>query len=383
MIPVRSLKFPVFLSLLTLLSSPLAVFAQQSGTPQGGAPAGGTAQRVVPVLLGAAKREAVPVQFETIGTVQPVASVTLRPRVEGQILEILFADGALVKAGDVLVRLDSRGIDAQVRQAEATVQRTTAQLEQAQRDVSRNEALAANEFASKVNLENAKTQVAAITAQLTSDRAALDNLRVTQSYYTISAPISGRAGVAGLKPGNIAKTGDGSVPFTIINQISPIYVAFSTPQRFLPDLKAALGNVSSSVEATIQGVGEKVKGKIAVIDNAVDTTSGTVMVRAIFDNEKEALWPGALCNVRVTLKVIDNAVTVPREAVQTGPRGSYVYIVDKDVAKFKPVKTGRTVNNRTEITDGLSGDEQVVTDGQIQLTDGVKIEPKGSSTGAP
>ena len=371
------------LMLLGVLLTPVLAFAQQSGASQGGAQQGGAAQRVVPVLLGAAKREAVPVQFETIGSVQPVASVTLRPRVEGQILEIGFADGALVKAGDVLVRLDARGIDAQVRQAEATVQRTTAQLDQAQRDVTRNEALAANEFASKVNLENAKTQVAALTAQLTSDRAALDNLRVTQSYYTISSPITGRAGVAGLKAGNIAKTGDGSVPFTIINQISPIYVAFSTPQRFLPDLKAALGNAGSSVEATIQGFGQKVKGKIAVIDNSVDTTSGTVMVRAIFDNDKEALWPGALCNVLVTLKVIDNAVTVPREAVQTGPRGSFVYIVDKDVAKFKPVKTGRTVNNRTEITDGLSGDEQVVTDGQIQLTDGVKIEPKGSSAGAP
>ena len=319
-------KFSALLTLLAALLSPAAVFAQQSGAPQGGAQQGGASQRIVPVLLGTAKREAVPVQFETIGTVQPVASVTLRPRVEGQILEISFADGALVKAGDVLVRLDSRGIDAQVRQAEAAVQRTTAQLEQAQRDVSRNEALAANEFASKVNLENAKTQVAAFNAQLASDRAALDNLRVTQSYYTISAPISGRAGVAGLKPGNIAKTGDGSVPFTVINQISPIYVAFSTPQRFLPDLKVALGNAGSSVDATIQGVGEKVKGKIAVIDNAVDTTSGTVMVRAIFDNEKEALWPGALCNVRVTLKVIDNAVTVPREAVQTGPRGTYVSV---------------------------------------------------------
>ena len=376
-------KITVFVTFLAAFSSPAVVFAQQSGAPQGAAQQGGASQRIVPVLLGSTKREAGPVQFETIGTVQPVASVTLRPRVEGQILEISFADGALVKAGDVLVRLDSRGIDAQVRQAEATVQRTTAQLEQAQRDVSRNEALAANEFASKVNLENAKTQVAAFNAQLASDRAALDNLRVTQSYYTIAAPISGRAGVAGLKPGNIAKTGDGSVPFTIINQISPIYVAFSTPQRFLPDLKAALGNAGSNVEATIQGVGEKVKGKIAVIDNAVDTTSGTVMVRAIFDNEKEALWPGALCNVRVTLKVIDNSVTVPREAVQTGPRGTFVYVVDKDVAKLKPVKTGRTVNNRTEITEGLSGDEQVVTDGQIQLTDGVKIEPKGSSTGAP
>lgn len=370
-----SLPLMLFVAVISGLVSIAEGRAQQAGPP--------TMQRVVPVLLGEAKRGPVPVRFDTIGTVQPVASVVLRPRVESQILEIGFADGAMVKAGDVLVRLDSRGIDAQIRQAEATVQRTTAQWEQAQRDVSRNEALAANEFASKVNLENAKTQVATLNAQLASDRAALDNLRVTQSFYTITAPISGRAGVAGLKPGNIAKTGDGSVPFTVINQISPIYVTFSMPQRFLADLRLALNNPEAVVDASVQGVGTIVKGRIAVVDNAVDTASGTVSVRALFENDKETLWPGALCSVRVTLRVIDNAVTVPREAVMTGPRGSYVYIVDKDVAKFKLVKTGRIVDDRTEIVDGLAGDEKIVIDGQIQLTDGVKVEPKGQPAGAP
>ena len=339
-------------------------------------------ERVVPVLLGEVKKGPLPIRLDTIGTVQPVASVTLRPRVESQITEMAFADGAVVKAGDVLVRLDQRGIEAQIRQAEATVARTTAQLEQAQRDVTRNEALAANEFASKVNLENSKTQVATFSAQLLADKAALDLLRVQQSYYTITAPISGRVGVAGIRVGNIAKTGDGSVPFVIINQISPIYVAFSVPQRFLPDIKAAVTDPTAKVEATFQGSDAVAVGKIAVIDNAVDVTSGTVTVRALFENAGEMLWPGSLCNVRVTLKVTDNVLTAPREAVQTGPKGSLVFVVADGVAKMKPVKPGRTIDGRTEIIEGLMGGEKVVTDGQIQLNDGVKVEPKGNSAGA-
>lgn len=339
-------------------------------------------ERVVPVLLGEVKSGPLPVRIETIGTVQPVSSVTLRPRVESQIIEVTFADGATVKAGDVLVRLDQRGIEAQIRQAEATVARTTAQLEQAQRDVARNEALAANEFASKVNLENSKTQVATFSAQLMADKAALDILRVQLSYYTISAPISGRVGVAGIRVGNIAKTGDGSVPFVIINQISPIYVAFSVPQRFLPDIKSSLSDPSAKVEATFQGSSAVANGKISVVDNAVDTTSGTVTVRALFENTGELLWPGSLCNVRVTLKIPENVVTAPREAVQTGPKGSLVFVVADGVAKVRPVKVGRTVDGRTEIVDGLKGGEKVVTDGQIQLVDGVKVEPKGASVGA-
>jgi len=257
-----------------------------------------------------------------------------------------------------------------------------AQLEQAQRDVVRNEALAANEFASKVNLENSKTQVATFSAQLAADRAALDSLKVQLSYYTISAPISGRVGVAGIRVGNIAKTGDGSVPFAIINQISPIYVAFSVPQRFLPDIKTALNDPLAKVEATFQGSNSVSIGKIAVVDNAIDTSSGTVTVRAIFDNANESLWPGSLCNVRVTLKVPDNVVSAPKEAVQSGPKGSLVFVVTDGRAKVAPVKVGRTVDGQTEIIEGLSGNEKLVTDGQIQLVDGVKVEPKGASTGA-
>ena len=342
----------------------------------------GQPERVVPVLLGEAKLGSLPVRIDTIGTVQPVSSVTLRPRVEGQIIDVAFADGAVVHAGDVLVRLDQRSIEAQIRQAEATVARTSAQLEQAQRDVVRNEALAANEFASKVNLENSKTQVATFSAQLAADRAALDSLKVQLSYYTITAPISGRVGVAGIRVGNIAKTGDGSVPFAIINQISPIYVAFSVPQRFLPDIKTALNDPSAKVEATFQGSGTVSIGKIAVVDNAVDTSSGTVTVRALFENASEILWPGSLCNVRITLQVPDNVVSAPREAVQSGPKGSLVFVVSDGRAKVTPVKVGRTVDGQTEIIEGLSGGEKLVTDGQIQLVDGVKVEPKGASTGA-
>lgn len=338
--------------------------------------------RTVPVLVGEVKRMAVPVRFETIGTVQPIASVILRPRVEGQITAVKFDDGATVAAGDLLFELDARGIDAQVRQSEASILKTKAQLEQAERDVKRNEALAANEFASKVNLENARTQVAAFTAQLLADQAALDNLKVQQGFYKITSPISGRIGVAGVKVGNIAKTGDGSTPLAIVNQITPIYVSFSVPQRFLPDLREALEKKSGEAIATPQGGATSVTGRLAVIDNAVDTASGTVTVRATFDNADGVFWPGALCNVRLTLRVNENRITVPAEAVRAGQRGSFVYIVDQGVARLKPVKTGRTVEGRTEILEGLQGSETVVTDGQLQLIEGAKVELKGQPQGA-
>lgn len=338
--------------------------------------------RTVPVLTGEAKILPIPVRYETIGNVQPIASVILRPRVEGQITSVGFDDGANVKAGDLLFELDSRGIDAQVRQAEATIAKTEAQLEQAQRDVKRNEALAANEFASKVNLENARTSVAAYQAQLLSDHAVLDNLKVQQSFYKISSPISGRIGVAGVKVGNIAKTGDGSTPLAVVNQISPIYVAFSVPQRLLADLRDAVEKKSGEVIATPQGLNAQATGRLAVIDNTVDAGSGTVVVRAAFDNADGLLWPGALCNVRLTLRMIDNAVTVPAEAVRAGQKGSFVYIVDQGVAKLKPVKPGRSVDGRTEIREGLAGGETVVTDGQLLLVDGAKVELKGQPQGA-
>lgn len=361
------------------LSSALAVLAVFSANPvasQSGQ------SRTVPVLVGEAKRMALPVRFETIGTVQPIASVILRPRVEGEIVAVNFEDGADVAAGDLLFELDARSIDAQLRQAEAAIAKTKVQIEQAERDVKRNEALAANEFASKVNLENARTQVAALNAQLMADQAMRDDLKIQHGFHKIHAPISGRVGVTGVKVGNIAKSGDGSTPLAVINQISPIHVVFNMPQRYLPDLRAALARQSGEVVATLQGDRQPITGRLAFIDNAVDSMSGTVMVRALFENSASVLWPGALCNVRLTLSVINDAVTVPAEAVRPSQKGSFVYSIEQGVARLKLVKSGLTVDGRTQIVEGLAGNETVVIDGHVQLVDGAKVELKGQPQGA-
>lgn len=362
---------------------PAAAGGQQAGAPRGpgGGPGGGpgAAQRVVPVALGKAERRPMPVRFDTIGTVQTVASVTLRSRVESQILKVNFEDGAPVKQGDVLFELDARGIEAQIKQAEANLSRSRAQLEQAERDVRRNEQLAAQEVGSKVTLDNARTSVQTVSAQIRADEAVLENLRITLGYYTIRAPISGRIGVAGIKAGNIAKTGDGSVPLATINQISPIYVSFNVPQRLLPELREAMAKGTSKVQATPQGLTDAIDGRVAVIDNNVDPTSGTIALKGIFENADEMLWPGALCDVRLVIRVEQDAVTVPREAVQQSQNGMIVFVVENGQARVRPVTVDRTLRGFSVIKAGLNGDETVVVDGQLLLNDGVRVEgrPQG------
>jgi multidrug efflux system membrane fusion protein len=370
----------MFAGVLAASAPMFGTASAQQAPAQGGRPGGpgqGAAPRSVPVLVAKAERKSMPVRFDTIGTVQTIASVTLRSRVESQIIEVAFRDGAIVKKEDVLVRLDSRGIEAQIRQAEANILRSQAQLEQAQRDVRRFEQLLANEAGSRVNYDNSRTQVQSISAQIKAEEAALENLRVSLSYYTIKAPITGRVGVGGLKEGNIAKTGDGSPPLATINQTAPIHVAFSVPQRFLPELRAATTDLSSKVDVTPQGLSKAVSGRISVLDNAVDAASGTITVRAEFDNADETLWPGQLCNVRVVFRMEANVVAVPREAVQSGQKGSFVFVVEQGVAKVRTVTVARSVDGLSVIAEGLSGDETVVTDGQLLLTDGTRIEPRG------
>jgi multidrug efflux system membrane fusion protein len=362
-------------------TSPPGAAGQQAGAPRGpGGPGGpGAAQRVVPVALGKAERRPMPVRFDTIGTVQTVASVTLRSRVESQILKVNFEDGAPVKQGDILFELDARGIEAQIKQAEANLSRSRAQLEQAERDVRRNEQLAAQEVGSKVTLDNARTSVQTVSAQIRADEAVLENLRITLGYYTIRAPISGRIGVAGIKAGNIAKTGDGSVPLATINQISPIYVSFNVPQRLLPELREALAKGTSKVQATPQGLTDAIDGRVAVIDNNVDPTSGTIALKGVFENADEMLWPGALCDVRLVIRVEQDAITVPREAVQQSQNGMIVFIVENGQARVRPVTVDRTLRGLSVIKTGLNGDETVVVDGQLLLNDGVRVEgrPQG------
>ncbi|RDJ27673.1 efflux RND transporter periplasmic adaptor subunit [Bosea caraganae] len=326
----------------------------------------------VTIVTAKVERKPMPVRLDAIGTVQAISTVTVRSRVDTQITEVGFKDGGYVKKGDVLFRLDSRLVESLLRQAEANVARDKASLSSAESELRRAEELAKREFATDQRLDTARTQVATLKASIRGGEAFVDSLKVQLTYYTITAPVSGRIGVAGLKEGNIAKTGDNSTTLVTINQIDPIYVSFSLPQRHLPDIRAAMTSGTAVVLATQHGAPKGVEGKIAVIDNMVDATTGTIQMRAIFDNPEETLWPGALCQVRVTLRVDPEALTVPREAVQNGQNGTFVFVIEDGTARARPVTVDRTIDDRVVLSSGLKGDETVVIDGQLLLTDGAR-----------
>ena len=313
-----------------------------------------------------------------VGSVQPIATVALKSRVDAQIQEILVDDGAVVAKDQVLARLDSRQIEAQIKQAQASLARNQAAMEQARRDVGRFEELTARNVGTKVNLDNARTQVASIAAAVMGDEAQIENLKVQLTYYTIRAPMAGRLGAINVKVGNIIRSGDNNATGTLATlvQTKPIYVTFSVPQRLLPDLRAAVGDRQSVVEAMPQGAKAAARGRIAFIDNAIDAATGTVSVRAEFENLDEALWSGQLCNLRITLRTDPDVVSIPRDATQAGQSGNFVYVVENGVARVRPVVIARTQDGRDIVADGLKGGESVVVEGALALVNGARVEPR-------
>lgn len=351
-----------------------AVGAVPTTPPGGAAPAGGPQQRPpVTVRVAKAEKKDMPVRFEAIGTVQTLASVVVRTRVDSQIMAVEFQDGARVNKGDHLFRLDARQIDAQIKQAEGTVQRSRATLELNQLDLRRKETLSKVQASSQALLDTARANVSTAEAQLKADQAALDNLKVQRSYYDIVAPITGRIGVAGLKEGNIVRQGEAAQVLATINQISPIYVAFPVPQRLLPELRDAAANDKAEVLATPQGFTRSTKGKIAVLENTVDAATGTILVRAEFENADEILWPGSLSNVRVTLRIEPGVVVIPRIAIMNSQQGQFVFAVEDGTARSKTVVVDRVVDDFAVIKSGLRGDETIVTDGQTLLANGSRV----------
>jgi len=355
-----------------------------AAAPAAGGSRPGQANRPpVTIVTAKAERRPMPVRIDAIGTVQAISTVNIRSRVDSQIMAVEFRDGATVNKGDVLFRLDSRQLEAQSRQAEANVARDKASLIAAESDLRRAEELSRREIATDQRLDNARTAVSTLRAAIRGGEAAVDSLRVQLSYYTITAPVSGRVGVAALKEGNIAKSGDSSATLATINQIDPIYVSFAVAQRYLPEIREAMQAKTAAVQATQQGAGKSVEGTIAVVDNSVDATTGTIQIRASFDNPDEALWPGALCQVRLTLRTEPDAVTVAREAVQTGQNGSYVFVIENGTARARPIVVSRNIEDRVVIASGLTGDETVVVDGQLLLTDGARTIERGRGGQSP
>lgn len=334
----------------------------------------------ISVLAGKAQRKDVPFRVESLGTVQPLVTVSIRSRVDSQVLKVHFEDGAKVSEGDLLFTLDSRAIDAQIQQAEATLNRDKAQLEKAERDRDRIAGLAAKGTLSQVQEADSKTNVEVLKATVAQDEANLLNLRVLRTYYDVKAPVSGRIGVANVRQGAIVRSADSGTPFATINQIAPIYVAFGIPERFIPELRVA--GEKAAVEVSFQNELSLSGGRVAFIENTVDPQTGTILVRGIFENGDEKLWPGTLASVRVTLRTDSNLVTVPAEAVQSGQKGNFVFVIENNVARVRAVKVLRTADGEAVMSEGLNGDETVVTDGQLSLRDGSRVDIKTRQTGS-
>ena len=357
----------------------LAAFVTRSSW-MGASAQGPQRARVIAVELAKAERKPVPVDVDSIGTVTPISSVALKSRVETTIVSVHFEDGAKVLEGDLLFTLDARQIDAQIEQAEGMLAKDQAQLEGAQRDHRRYSDLIGKGATTQVNLDNAKTQADILIGTIKADQSALDNLKVQKSFTIIRAPFSGRISAANVKIGNFVRPAD-TAPLAVINQMAPVYVTFAIPQRVLVDLRDAMATGDSRVIATIPGHERSEGGKVAMVENSVDSTTGMITVRGIMNNANETLWPGILVNTKLIIRT-EEAVTVPSAAVQRSQNGNFVFIMRDGKAHVEPVSVSRTSQGMSVIASGLSGGEDVIVDGQLLLSEGTPVAPRAPKAGA-
>jgi len=344
------------------------------------APSQKNAPRVVPVEVAKAEKKRVPVRIELLGTVTPMASVAVKTRIDSEITEVHFRDGATVKQGELLFTMDNRAIEAQIRQAEGQLARDKAQLEGAMRDQRRYSDLVEKGATPVTNLDNAKTQVGIYTAAIKADEGMIENLKVQLTFTTIRAQITGRISMAAVKVGNFARQAD-LTPLATIVQSAPVYVTFALPQRSLPDLRQALTNETAMIEAVAPGDPRRAQGHVTMIENTVDSVTGTVPVRATMSNNDEMLWPGTLVSVQLSFRE-EESVVVPPTAVQVSQTGSFVFVVTNGVANVRPVKVARVIDGQAVIESGLEGGEVVVTVGHLQITEGSRVSARQPKAGS-
>jgi RND family efflux transporter MFP subunit len=336
-----------------------------------GAAARSQAQRTVPVETATAERKTMPVRLTALGNVTPIASVAIKTQVDTTITGVHFRDGASVEKGDLLFTLDCRQIEADMKRVQAVIDGAQASLEQAQRDVERYTDLAARNATPIVTLNNSQTAVNISRATAESNRAQLENLKVQLSFCSIRAPISGRISMANVKIGNFVRQAD-TAPMATINQMVPVYVTFTVPQKNLPDIRKAIAAETATVEAIVPGDQKRASGQVTMIENTVDPATGMATVRATMPNKDEVLWPGTLVTTDMTLRNEDGVV-VPSNAVQVSQTGTFVFVVKDGVAQVQQVQVERQIGIESVIASGLKGGETVVTEGQLLLSSGTRV----------
>jgi multidrug efflux system membrane fusion protein len=339
----------------------------------------------VPVVVTTVTPKSMAIIVEAVGTVQAIASIQLKSRIDSQIMKIHAEEGGLVKEGDLLFELDARTLKAQLGQIEAQIRKDQAQLEQAKRDTLRAGELVNKGAGTVVQRDSNFTTEKAAAAQLEADEAMRQNILAQISYTEIRAPVSGRIGSIPNKVGTIVRVSDNTATavLAVLNQVDPIFVSFAIPQVYLPDLRAAMAKGEVKVNALIDET-HKQSGAMAFIENTVDPNTGTVTGKAKIANASEGLWPGQFVKAEIVLGVEDGTIAIPGAAVQLGPQGAYVFVIkDGKAAELRNVEIRRTQGGESVIGSGLKPGEAVVVDGQLRLVNGAPVTVRPAQAEAP
>jgi multidrug efflux system membrane fusion protein len=335
-----------------------------------------TAGQAIPVTAGTVAVEDVPVFLHGIGTVQAYNSVAIKSRVDGQIVKADFKEGQNVNEGDLLFQIDPRSYQAALAQAQATKQKDEANLAGAQADLERYEKLLTPGWQTRQSYDQQKAQVAQLQASIKGDEAQIDAAKINLGYTEIRSPIDGRLGARLVDKGNIVHANDNTA-LVMITELKPIFVSFTLPQETLDDIHENNKQAPLVVRA-YSGDGKKqlAEGKLTLIDNMIDQATGTIHLKARFDNEDERLWPGEFVSLRVVLSTRHGVTTVPQQTVQQGPNGHYAYVIKPDnTVERRDVEVASIQDGIAVVTKGLAANERIVVDGQFRLTEGARVNP--------
>jgi multidrug efflux system membrane fusion protein len=374
--PIKSLRPWV---LLLLVGCALVLSSGCAGTK-----AAPPSNPAVPVLAAAVEQKDVPLQLRAIGSVEAYSNVSVKTQITGQLTGVFFKEGQDVRKGQLLFTLDKRPFEAAVKQAEGMLAKDQAQAANARAQARRYEALYKAGVVSKEEYDQMQSNAAALDAAVVADKAAVDNARVQVVYCSIYSPINGRTGPLLIHQGNMIKAND--TPFLIsINQVEPIYTTFTVPEQYLADLKKYAAKGKLAVETFIPNDSRgPVTGRLSFIDNTVDQTTGTIKLKAEFANTERRLWPGQFVDVVLTLADQPKAIVVPAQAIQNGQQRQFVFVIKPDMTvEVRPVVLDRSSDGQAVIRQGLAPGERVVTDGQLRLLPGSKVELKQATASPP